>query len=143
MAQKTPDQIVNKYKTSVGAAGGDYAAGVAAPSRPWAQATVAGQARYEAGVQKAISEKRFAKGVQAAGDAKWSENAQSKGAQRYTAAASDAATAYAKVAGDVIAAGQAARSKAISMPDTSLEARIQRSVEAQKATSAFWASRKR
>jgi hypothetical protein len=143
MANKTPDQIIAKFRAGVAGAGADYSAGVQNPSRPWAQATVAGQPRYEAGVQKAISEKRFAKGVQAAGDAKWQEAASGKGAQHFAAAADSAATNYAKVAGDIMAAGAAARSKANSMPDTTLEARIQRSVEAQKATSAFWASRKR
>jgi len=143
MANKTPEQIVDKFRRGVSAAAPDYAAGVQNPSRPWAQATVAGQGRYEAGVQKAISEKRFAKGVQAAGDAKWQEGASGKGAQRFAASADTAATAFAKVAGDVMAAGAAARSKAMSMSDTTLESRIQRSVEAQKATSAFWASRKR
>jgi hypothetical protein len=143
MAIKTAEQVVDKFRRGVAGAGTDYANGVANPSRPWAQATVAGQARYEAGVQKAISNKSFAKGVQAAGDAKWSEAAQTKGAARFAQAADQAATAYQKVAGDVMAAANAARAKALSMPDTSLEARIQRSVEAQKATSTFWASRKR
>jgi hypothetical protein len=143
MANKSPDQIAEKYGRGVSGAGQDYAAGVANPSRPWAQATQAGKARYVAGVQKAISEDRFAKGVARAGDAKWQEGATTKGAQRYTAAAAQAQAGYAKVAGDVVAAAQAAKSKVQGMPDTDINARIARSGAAQLAISQFWASKKR
>lgn len=139
MAIKTPEQITEKYQRGVAGASPDYAAGVAAPSRNWAQATAQGASRYNAGVQKAIAEGRFAKGVAAAGDAKWQQRAATVGAQRYAASANDAAQEFARIAGKVVAAGQAAARAAQAMPDTTQEQRIQRAVKAMQTISAEWA----
>ena len=141
MSKKTADQIIEKYQRGVSGAGNDYALGIQNPSRPWASATQAGAARYEAGVQQAIQEKRFQKGVSQAGDAKWQEAALNKGVQRYSAAAGDAAQAYAQVAGQVMSAGAAAQSAVANMPDSTLDQRIARSAAAQRAVSAAWKGR--
>ncbi len=141
MSKKTADQIIEKYQRGVAGAGNDYALGIQNPSRPWASATQAGAARYEAGVQQAIQEKRFQKGVSQAGDAKWQEGALNKGVQRYSAAAGDAAQAYAQVAGQVMSAAAAAQSAVASMPDSTLDQRIARSAAAQRAVSSAWKGR--
>lgn len=138
MAQKTAEQIAEKYGRRVAGAGADYAAGVQAPSRPWAQATIASEPRWKAGITEAISKKSFTRGVQKAGDAKWQERASTIGASRYTAAAPEAASAYAAVAGQIMQAGNAARQAAQAMPNATLEQRLQRAVAAMKATSDFW-----
>ncbi len=142
MAKKTPDQIVEKYQRGVQGAGTDYANGVQNPSRSWASATAAGAARWQAGIQEAISNGAFARGVQAAGDQKWQAAAVSKGTQRYQAAAQDAANNYARVAGQVMAAAQAAQSAAANLPNATQEQRLQRAVAAMRATSAAWKSRR-
>ncbi len=141
MSKKSADQIIEKYQRGVAGAGNDYALGVQNPSRPWAAATQAGAARYEAGVQQAIQEKKFQKGVSRAGDAKWQEAALSKGVQRYSAAAGDAAQAYAQVAGQVMSAAAAAQSAVQNMPDSTLDQRIARSAAAQRAVSSAWKGR--
>lgn len=61
----------------------DYLQGVQNPRTSWQQATTAAEANYATGVQQAITEKRFGKGVQKAGDAKWQQNATTKGGQRF------------------------------------------------------------
>ena len=141
MSKKTADQIIEKYQRGVAGAAGDYAAGVQNPSRPWATATQQGAKRWASGVQKAIQDNAFQKGVSKAGDAKWQENALNKGAQRYSAAAGEAATEYAKVAGQVMSAGAAAQAAVASMPDETLDQRIARSGAAQRAVSNAWKGR--
>jgi hypothetical protein len=138
MAQKTPEQITSKFQAGIQAAGQAYAQGVQNPSRPWASATVAGQARWQAGIQQAIAQGSFARGVQKAGDAKWQQAASGKGARNFTAAAPDAAAAYAQKAQQIISAGQAARAAANAMPSDSQEARLQRAVASMRAISAYW-----
>jgi hypothetical protein len=138
MAKKTADQIAQKYTRGVSGAGQDYAAGVQNPSRPWASSTVAGAARWQAGIQLAISNKSFQNGVSKAGDAKWQSAAINKGAQRYQSAATEAGQAYAQQAGKVMSAAAAAQAAVQSMPNETMEQRIARSAAAQRAISAAW-----
>lgn len=142
MAQKTPDQITAKFRDRLAAAATDYAAGVQNPSREWASATVAGAARWRAGINKAIQERSFERGVQSAGNAKWQQRAATVGAQHFSAAADQAAQSYAQKAAQIMQAAAAARSAALSMPDETIEQRIARSAAAQRAISQFWAGRK-
>lgn len=74
---------------------GDYEAGIESPRRDWQQSTLAAEDSYQQGVQAAIAEKRFGKGVRKAGTAKWQENARSKGVQRWGPGVSMAQAAYA------------------------------------------------
>ena len=96
---KSPDVISKKYATRGAAAGADYATGVSAPRQDWAQATEAASNTWGAGVQMAISNGSFAKGVAKAGTPKWQRKAAGVGAQRYgpgvQAAQSDYAAAVA------------------------------------------------
>jgi len=80
---KSPDVAAKKYATRGAAAGADYSAGVQAPKTPWQAATVAAAQTYAAGVQQAISNNAFTRGVSAATDAKWQRKAAGVGAQRY------------------------------------------------------------
>lgn len=143
MAKKDPTQITEKYTRGVAGAGADYAAGVSNPSRPWSQATQQGAARWRAGIQQAIAEKRFERGVAQAGDAKWQSKAATVGAQRYQAAAQDAGQAYAQVAGKIMSAGAAAQSAVANMPNETIEQRIARSAAAQRAISSAWSTGKK
>ena len=80
---KSPDLIAKKFATRGAAAGADYAAGVATPRQDWAQATEASSNTWGAGVQQAISNGSFSKGVAKAGTPKWQRKAAGVGAQRY------------------------------------------------------------
>lgn len=142
MAQKTPEQIAEKYGRRVAGAGQDYASGVQSPSRDWAQATASAEPRWKASLQEAMSNGAFARGVQQSGSAHWQERASTVGAQRYVAAAPEAAARYAAKAGQVMQAASAARDAANRMPNTTQEQRIQRAVASMKAVSSYWKGQK-
>lgn len=80
---KSADVVAKKYATRGAAAGADYAAGVQTPRQDWAQATEAASQTYAAGVQAAIGNGSFAKGVAKAGTQKWQRKAAGVGAQRF------------------------------------------------------------
>jgi hypothetical protein len=83
-----------KWSSRASAAGQAYSDGVSNPRSPWAASTEAAAPAYGAGVQAAVSNGRFAKGVAAAGDAKWQANSKSKGVQRYPQGVQQAQSAY-------------------------------------------------
>lgn len=61
----------------------DYLTGVKNPRASWQQQTVNAEKNYESGITTAITQKRFSKGVQKAGDTKWQTNAVTKGGARF------------------------------------------------------------
>lgn len=75
--------IADKWAARAAVASGDYATGVKTPKKSWSQATTDASEAQAAGAQAAISAGSFSKGVQKAGDAKWSRKAASVGAQRF------------------------------------------------------------
>jgi hypothetical protein len=140
MAKKDATYITQKYQQRVAGAAGDYQAGVQNPSRPWAQATQAGAARWRQGLTEAFQANKFEKGVAKAGDAKWQQNAANKGAQRYAGAAQEAAAGYGQVAARIVSAGEAARSRVAGMPNATQEQRLNRALEAMRTISNAWKS---
>lgn len=97
---KPVDVIAAKYASRGAAAGQDYSNGVNNPRQDWQTATAASSSTYAAGVQQAISNNSFSKGVAAAGTDKWKRKAATVGAQRYgpgvTAAKQDYANGVGK-----------------------------------------------
>lgn len=91
---KSADQIASKFASRAGAAGPDYTAGVQNPRRPWAASTLAAKDTYAAGVQAAVSNGSFAKGVSAAGDDKWTRKAVGVGSSRFAQGAQAAKSDY-------------------------------------------------
>lgn len=61
----------------------DYSQGIQNPKQSWQSATLAAADNQAAGVQEAIRDKRFQKGVQKAGDSAWSQGALTKGVSRF------------------------------------------------------------
>lgn len=80
----------------------DYAKGVASPLRDWGTNTKAAEANYGAGVQAAIAEKRFGKGVDKAGTLKWKKGAVEKGTVRFGPGVQAAQPDYEKGMGPVL-----------------------------------------
>jgi len=78
-------QIGEKFARVVSQRGPDYQTGIENPRRDQATAAAASEPAYEAGVQAAIAEKRFGKGVRKAGTAKWQRGAREKGVARWPA----------------------------------------------------------
>jgi hypothetical protein len=91
---KAATKIAEKWQNKAGAAGADYEAGVLAPRRDWQAATEASEGSYSEGIQKAIGEKRFSKGVRRAGTQKWQKGAIDKGVTRYPAGVNAAKDDY-------------------------------------------------
>lgn len=75
--------IRDKYARVTPQRGEDYAAGIAAPKRDWADETAGADAAYKAGVQAAIQRGAFPKGVRAAGTAKWQSKSATIGVERW------------------------------------------------------------
>lgn len=72
----------------------DYRQGVMNPRRSWSQATAAASDRYKAGIQEAIQQDRFAKGVKAAGDERWQKRATEIGPARFSEGVATSASRY-------------------------------------------------
>lgn len=75
--------IVAKYVQRASGAGQAYTDGVNNPRQPWAASTAASANSWSSGVQQAITDGRFVKGVNATGDSGWQTKANTIGAQRY------------------------------------------------------------
>ena len=61
----------------------DYVQGISNPRADWAQETAKAESNWADGVQKAVQDKRFAKGVQKAGSEKWARKSLEVGAPRF------------------------------------------------------------
>lgn len=72
-----------KWARRAGQSSQDYANGVKAPRRSWAESTASASEAQHAGAQAAIANNSFEKGVRNAGDAKWSRKATTVGASRF------------------------------------------------------------
>lgn len=80
---KDTGSLARKFVTRAGAAGGDYKDGVQAAGSDWETNTRAAGDNFAAGVQQAIADKRFEKGVSEAGAGKYVAKATTLGANRY------------------------------------------------------------
>lgn len=80
---KSSGAIAEKWSRVTPQRNADYEAGVRQPGKDWANNTAAAEASYEGGVQNAIQQKRFGKGVKNAGTGKWQAKTLEKGTQRW------------------------------------------------------------
>lgn len=82
-AVKSLDKISEKWSRVSQNSQRAYEDGIRNPRADWAENTAKAANAYAAGVQAAVSSGRFAKGVQAAGNSKWQQNAIEKGPGRW------------------------------------------------------------
>lgn len=94
--------VTAKWNQRAQAASPDYVAGINNPKNDQAQAAAAAAPTWAAGVQGAIQSGAFAKGVNAAGTAKWKNNSLNKGAQRYPTGIAGAQQDFSKGIGPVL-----------------------------------------
>lgn len=80
---KSLDRISEKWLRQSAVSEASYLEGVQNPTKDWETETLAAEANFEAGIQKAITAKTFGKGVKRAGTDKWQENAIKKGPGRW------------------------------------------------------------
>lgn len=88
--------LAKKFVARAAAASADYKTGVEAAGQDWADNTGRSEETYAAGVQEAIAGKRFSKGVQNAGAAKYVQRASLLGAQRFPQGVQNAEGEWAK-----------------------------------------------
>jgi len=95
-AIKSIADISQKFIDVTPQRGAQYEEGVRNPRRDWAQATMAAEASFEAGISKAVQLKSFGKGVKAAGTQKYKDGVATKGVSRWPVGVSLAKDAFAK-----------------------------------------------
>lgn len=89
------EEISKKWATVTPQRAADYEFGVRNPRKDWAAATRGAAEAWKSGVQAAISEGRFEKGVAKAGTGKWLAGSTEKGVQRWGPGVALAEDAYA------------------------------------------------
>src|SRR5512145_2857722 len=80
---KSPSQAAGRWARRASTAGEEFREGVDKTTKNWAGNTGAAKASWIAGVQDAAGRDAFAKGVAAAGNEKWKNNALTKGPTRF------------------------------------------------------------
>lgn len=80
---KSPQQAAGRWQRRASSASGEYKEGVERTGKSWSANAGAAKANYIAGVQEAQGRDAFAKGIAAAGDQKWRQNAATKGPGRF------------------------------------------------------------
>jgi len=82
-AIRSASEIADKWARVTPGRSTDYAAGIDKPKKDWETQTLAAEEAYEGGVQAAIAEDRFTKGVKEAGTEKWQRKARELGTVRW------------------------------------------------------------
>lgn len=95
-AIKSATEIAEKWARVTPGRATDYEAGVKAPKKDWETMTLAAADAYKEGIQTAIAENRFERGVREAGTAKWQQKAVSVGTVRWGPGVAAARDAYEK-----------------------------------------------
>ena len=83
VATKSIDEVSTKWGDVTPGRAKYYEDGVKKPSKDWESETVKGENAYEAGVNEAIANNSFGKGVRKAGTSTWQEGSIEKGIPRY------------------------------------------------------------
>jgi hypothetical protein len=91
---KSAAEAAAKYSRVAPSRQQDYEAGVKNPSTSWQAATAASVSAYESGLQDSIQRGAFQRGVQEAGDEKWSRKTAGEGAARWAPGVRAAAGDY-------------------------------------------------
>lgn len=96
MQVRSAADSAKKFVTRAGGATEDYKSGVAGAGPRWQAGAEASEAAYNEGVQAAVSEGRFRKGVNKAGSQKYQDNAVKLGPERFRTGVQNAEGAYSR-----------------------------------------------
>jgi len=77
------ERTTKKWRERVNVAGPEYELGIRDPKKDWKTETAGAESRYEEGLRAAMAEKRFGKGVTAAGTKKWQDKTIEIGLRRW------------------------------------------------------------
>jgi len=92
---RSTQEIAEKWALVTPGRSQDYQRGIENPRRDWETATAAAEGAFQDGINKAIANKSFGKGVRKAGTGKWQEGALKKGVQRWGPGVAMGQSAYA------------------------------------------------
>lgn len=92
---KSAQQSAEKFTQRASAASGDYVDGARTTTKDQSAAAIAAAQIYAQATQAAITDGRYASGLQKAGKAKWLRGVTEKGGNRYGEGVSQAGPAYA------------------------------------------------
>jgi len=92
---RSVEEIADKYARVTPARSADYQEGVKSPKTDWRGATEAAEETWQQGIQSAISNKSFGKGVRRAGTEKWQRKTLELGVSRWGPGVSAAKDDYA------------------------------------------------
>lgn len=134
MAKVTPTEFVEKWQRRTSAATPDYVRGIQRVQTAPGQQAAQQKALYLARIQEKANV--WANNVSAVSLGDWQRAATEVGAQRISQGVQGATGKMNAIAGNLLAAVDAAASKVKSMPKDTLEARIARSAEFQRAMAA-------
>ncbi|RLG91230.1 hypothetical protein DRO34_04370 [Candidatus Bathyarchaeota archaeon] len=95
-AIRSAQEIAEKWARVTPGRSSDYEAGVKSPKKDWETETANAESAWEGGIQNAIAEKRFVKGVREAGTAKWQAKATTLGVSRWGPGVAAAKDDYAR-----------------------------------------------
>ena len=95
-AIKSIADISKKFISVTPQRAAEYEDGVKNPKKDWEGATIAAEGNFEAGVQKAVANKSFGKGVKKAGKAKYLKGVVEKGVSRWPVGVALSEDAYAE-----------------------------------------------
>ena len=137
MARVTPQQMAEKWSRRTAAATQDYVAGIQRVTEAPGIAAAQKQDKYLAGVQEAVSSGKWADRVSSVPLADWKRLAAEKGAPRIAAGVQGAQSKYQRFAAEFLPFLDGIVAAVEQMDDTTLEARIQRSVEFQRRAAGF------
>lgn len=96
MKVKPLDETAKKWDRRASAATPDYEAGIRSPRRPWKGSTLDASDSYAAGVQAAIANNQFARGVERSSDEEWRGRSLTLGRQRYAPGVAASTMRYSK-----------------------------------------------
>jgi len=82
-AIRRTDEIASKWAEVTPARAPQYEKGVRDPKKNWEENTIKANDAYKTGIQAAVQQDRFVKGVSKAGQAKWTKGAVEKGVARF------------------------------------------------------------
>lgn len=138
---KTPQQVLEKYRTRVAASGQAYKDGVQNTSKSWSGGYARSANLMVQRFQEAVAEGRPQRAVQNLGDEGYRQKTLAK-ADRYAQSAIRAADGYGSVVQDVLNAAEAGRAAANNISPDSQEARWQRAIQNGTAIQQYWRNRR-
>ena len=138
MALRTsPEEYADKLIRRTQGASQDYTAGIRRVTQAPGAAAAAKEAKYLTGVQEAVASGLWKQRVGSVSLADWQQASVEKGAARLGAGVAASRAKIVSTATQLLAAVDSARSKVRSMPDTTLQDRINRSVAYQTEMAKF------